>query len=151
VIEYRAKSLCPTCGQAMTVTGLSCDQCGTELRGRFRLTRFDLLSDEQIVFLERFLRARGNIRDVERETGLSYPTVRNRLDNLLRALGLDETRSQTDVPEAMKLAVLDGLADGSLNLRTAIQYLRGEDSEADELKVEMEHAGNADNSTDVVK
>jgi len=125
--EYRVHSHCPTCGQVMAVTGLGCAGCGTEIRGQFRLTRFDLLTDEQLGFLERFLRVRGNIRDVERETGLSYPTVRNRLDSVLRALGLDEAKPRPGVPETMKLAVLDGLADGSLTLRSAMEYLQGED------------------------
>ncbi len=78
---------CPICGDELTVTRLHCQSCDTSLEGRFRLGRFGRLSPEQLDFVEVFLKNRGIIKDVEVELGISYPTVRARLDEALRAMG----------------------------------------------------------------
>jgi hypothetical protein len=80
---------CPMCEAELVVTHLRCRQCGTGLEGVFHLTRFDRLSREQLRFVDVFLKNRGVIRDVERELTISYPTVRSRLDEVIRALGYD--------------------------------------------------------------
>src|SRR3954447_2858875 len=80
---------CPMCEAELVVTHLRCQQCGTGLEGVFHLTRFDRLSREQLRFVDVFLKNRGVIRDVERELQISYPTVRSRLDEVIRALGYD--------------------------------------------------------------
>jgi hypothetical protein len=69
------------------VTRLHCRSCGTTLEGEFSVGRFGRLTKEQLVLLESFLRSRGNLRDMERELGISYPTVRSRVEALVRALG----------------------------------------------------------------
>jgi hypothetical protein len=79
---------CPVCDHRLEVTRLHCPECDTTLEGRFSVGRFGRLNRDQLGLLELFLRARGNLRDLERELGISYPTVRNRLEALLRALGL---------------------------------------------------------------
>jgi hypothetical protein len=79
---------CPVCDHRLEVTRLHCPECDTTLEGRFSVGRFGRLNRDQLGLLESFLRARGNLRDLERELGISYPTVRNRLEALLRALGL---------------------------------------------------------------
>ncbi len=81
---------CPVCAQELSVTRLHCRSCGTTLDGDFRVGRFGRLSREQMDLLESFLRSRGNLREMERESGLSYPTVRGRVDTLIRALGLGD-------------------------------------------------------------
>ena len=78
---------CPVCGDELTVTRLHCGNCDTALEGRFRLGRFQRLSADQLQFLEVFVKNRGIIKDVEVELGISYPTVRARLDDALRAMG----------------------------------------------------------------
>ncbi len=78
---------CPVCGEELTVTRLHCQACDTAIEGRFRLSRFGRLSNEQLAFVEVFLKNRGIIKDVEAELGISYPTVRARLDDALRAMG----------------------------------------------------------------
>ncbi len=80
---------CPMCEAELVVTHLRCQQCGTGLEGVFHLTKFDRLSREQLRFVDVFLKNRGVIRDVERDLGISYPTVRSRLDEVIRALGYD--------------------------------------------------------------
>jgi hypothetical protein len=80
-------STCPVCASELAVTRLHCRACGTTLEGEFSVGRFGRLTKEQLVLLESFLRSRGNLRDMERELGISYPTVRSRVEALVRALG----------------------------------------------------------------
>ena len=80
-------STCPVCSSELAVTRLRCGECGTTIEGEFSVGRFGRLSREQIQVLESFLRSRGNLRDMERELGISYPTVRARVEALVRALG----------------------------------------------------------------
>jgi hypothetical protein len=80
-------SRCPVCGDELTVTRLHCQSCDTAIEGRFRLARFGRLSNDQLKFVEVFLKNRGIIKDVEAELKLSYPTVRAKLDDALKAMG----------------------------------------------------------------
>ncbi|MGZ3585976.1 MAG: DUF2089 family protein [Candidatus Limnocylindrales bacterium] len=79
---------CPVCSQELAVTRLHCRSCGTSLDGEFTVGRFGRLNRDQLALLESFLRSRGNLREMERELGISYPTVRARVDALVRALDL---------------------------------------------------------------
>jgi hypothetical protein len=81
-------STCPVCEGELTISRLHCRSCGTALEGEFGVGRFGRLSKEQMSLLESFLRSRGNLKEMERELGISYPTVRGRVDALVRALGL---------------------------------------------------------------
>jgi hypothetical protein len=81
-------STCPVCEGELLISRLHCRSCGTALEGEFGVGRFGRLSKEQLALLESFLRARGNLKEMERELGISYPTVRGRVDALVRALGL---------------------------------------------------------------
>jgi hypothetical protein len=87
---------CPVCTEELSVTRLHCRQCGTTLEGEFSVGRFGRLSREQLALLESFLRSRGNLREMERELGLSYPTVRSRVEALVRALGLGPDRDDAE-------------------------------------------------------
>jgi hypothetical protein len=78
---------CPVCGDELAVTRLHCGNCDTQIEGRFQLGRFQRLSADQLAFIEVFVKNRGIIKDVEAELGISYPTVRARLDDALRAMG----------------------------------------------------------------
>ena len=80
-------SKCPLCSGALEVIETSCLDCQVQMRGHFALAPYQNLDAEQIKFLETFLRCRGVIRDMEAALGISYPTVRARLDALLSALG----------------------------------------------------------------
>jgi hypothetical protein len=83
-------STCPVCEGELTISRLHCRTCGTALEGEFGVGRFGRLNKEQMTLLESFLRSRGNLKEMERELGISYPTVRGRVDALVRALGLAE-------------------------------------------------------------
>jgi hypothetical protein len=91
-------STCPVCSHELAVTRLNCRNCGTALEGDFSVGRFGRLGKDQTALLESFLRSRGNLRDMERELGISYPTVRSRVEALVRALGFGP-RDGGDEPE----------------------------------------------------
>ncbi|MHC4779896.1 MAG: DUF2089 family protein [Planctomycetota bacterium] len=79
---------CPVCNEGLAVTELKCSGCDTDIRGRFQPCPYCRLSEEQEHLVSVFLKTRGNIREVEKELGISYPTVRARLDEVVKALGM---------------------------------------------------------------
>jgi hypothetical protein len=85
--RYKMPGSCPVCGGKLDITSLSCRNCSTAITGRFESCRFCRLSPEHLSFVEVFVKNRGNIKEIERELGISYPTVRNRLDQVIAALG----------------------------------------------------------------
>ena len=95
---------CPVCTSELAVTRLRCGECGTTIEGEFSVGRFGRLTREQLVVLESFLRSRGNLRDMERELGISYPTVRGRVEQLVQALGFGP-RDQGDAEGTSASAV----------------------------------------------
>ena len=128
-------STCPVCSGELTIARLHCRTCGTSLEGEFGVGRFGRLNVEQLALLESFLRARGNLKEMERELGISYPTVRGRLDALVRALGLsdgaepatdeiaDEPADTGDATDARRL-ILERLARREIAADEAAAALR---------------------------
>ena len=84
---HQAPGQCPVCSNQLHVTKLLCGHCGTGIEGHFALDRFSRLTPDLLAFLEVFIKNRGIIKDVEAELGISYPTVRARLDEVIRRLG----------------------------------------------------------------
>lgn len=120
---------CPVCGEAMNITRLHCPQCDVTVEGRFSLGRLALLSPEQLEFVEVFLRCEGKITRVEKELGISYPTVRSRLNEIIETMGY-EVQHAPDVLDNEAAAetrrqVLDDLAAGRISSEEAIEILRG--------------------------
>lgn len=93
-------STCPVCSHELTITRLHCGSCGTTLEGDFSVGRFGRLNRDQLALLESFLRSRGNLREMERELGISYPTVRGRVEALVRALGFGARADAEAHPDA---------------------------------------------------
>jgi len=124
-MRKQAPGLCPVCGEKFHVAKLHCHRCATSLTGDFEPCRFCALTNEQKTFLEVFVKSRGNIKEVERELGISYPTVRSRLDNVLDALGfrVDEATERVDLPERRK-EILDALSRGDVSADEAVKLLR---------------------------
>lgn len=121
---------CPVCGDEMAITRLHCRTCDTSLEGRFALNRFARLTEEQIGFLETFVRCQGKLSWVGEELDLSYPTVRSRLYDVIRALGFEileeppaEVRQRS---EQRRKDVLDELAAGNISPEQAVTLLQGE-------------------------
>ena len=81
-------SKCPCCDKTLRITTLQCPECGMEMKNDFGLSVFDRLSNEQYTFLVAFLQQRGNLKNVQSELGVSYPTAKKKLDDLLMALEL---------------------------------------------------------------
>ena len=100
---------CPVCSGELTIARLHCRSCGTALEGEFGVGRFGRLDREQMSLLESFLRSRGNLKEMERELGISYPTVRGRVDALIRSLGLADGAADAD--EDFSAGFDDGFAD----------------------------------------
>jgi hypothetical protein len=111
-LEYRAPSDCPVCGDQLAVIRLGCASCGTEIGGVFRTCEFCALNEKETDMLRVFLASRGNLREVEKHLGVSYPTARLRFAELLEKLGLGETPE----PEAVltREEILSEVASGAL-------------------------------------
>jgi hypothetical protein len=134
-------SICPVCESQLYVTRLHCNTCGTTIEGEFNVGRFANLGRDQMLLLEAFLRSRGNLRELERELGVSYPTVRGRVESLLRALGLSDGSPLPPAPPAdtqtsgisasARRAVLERLARKEITAEDAAALLRGEATTAD--------------------
>jgi hypothetical protein len=92
---------CPVCSSELAITRLHCPSCGTTLEGEFGVGRFGRLDRDQLALLESFLRSRGNLREMERELGISYPTVRSRVEGLVRALGFGPRSGDEPEPDAV--------------------------------------------------
>ena len=124
---------CPVCSGELTIARLHCRSCGTALEGEFGVGRFGRLDHEQMALLESFLRSRGNLKEMERELGISYPTVRGRVDALIRSLGLSDGMPEADDDFGADLA--DGFpetADAAMGRRAILERLaRKEISAAD--------------------
>ncbi|MEQ8175684.1 MAG: DUF2089 domain-containing protein [Syntrophomonadaceae bacterium] len=112
------------CNQELTVSRLSCPQCKTSLDGEFSTCRFCQLPSEQVEFVEVFIKCRGNIKEVEKELGISYPTVRNRLEGVIQALGFKAERPEQKQQEEMREQILDALERGDIDPREAIDQLK---------------------------
>ena len=120
---------CPICGMNLHVTRLNCRNCDTTIDGHFTLGRLYQLSSEQLDFVEIFLRCEGKINRVEQEIGLSYPAVRARLNDVIRALGYEigeAPAAPNSISEETRREVLNELQSGKLSAEEALQLLRGE-------------------------
>ena len=112
-IEHRAPSDCPVCGAQLAIIRLGCAACGTELAGVFQPCEFCALNDKEIEMLRVFLSSRGNLREVEKYLGVSYPTARLRFAELLEKLGLGEAAEPE--PALTQDQILSVVASGALS------------------------------------
>ena len=124
-------STCPVCAGELAVTRLHCSTCGTTLEGDFSVGRFGRLTREQLALLESFLRSRGNLRDMERELGISYPTVRSRVEALVRALGFGPRDGDVAAPDAET----DGEPEAKLGRQEILERLARHEISADDAAV----------------
>src|SRR5512136_1371853 len=120
-----ALSKCPVCDGELTVTRLHCETCETVIEGRFANAAFAGLSPEQLDFIETFVRCEGKITRMQDEMALSYPTIRNRLQEVIRALGYEPGKDE--VVDEKRLNVLEELDSGRISAEEAVQLLSGEE------------------------
>lgn len=117
-MDRQPPAKCPVCAAPLNVTKLTCPACHTELTGSFSPCKYCALEERQRVFLETFLKCRGNIKDVERALSLSYPTVRNLLEELLRTLFPEEAPQETSAS-----SILDRLENKEITVAEAAALL----------------------------
>ncbi len=113
---------CPVCSSELTVQRLRCSSCNVALEGEFHLNPFNRLSSEQQRFVEIFLLARGNMSEVQKELGVSYPTVRARLEEIIAQLGHRPDSDDATVP-AERLRTLHEVESGALSVEEALRRL----------------------------
>ncbi len=130
-MERKRLEQCPVCGGKLEIREYHCTHCGTVIRGRFSPTEFDRLSEEDLRFLRLFLRSRGTLSVVAQEMGISRPTARARLDQLLESLGytpltasaVEEAAPGVSGPDPGE--VLDLLEQGRITTEEALRLLKG--------------------------
>lgn len=118
---------CPVqgCNGRLHVTGLVCSDCRTEIRGEFQPNEFALLPPEHLEFLRLYIKVRGNLKEVERILGLSYPTIRARFEGLLRVLGYEyQDAPETGSSPEEKESILAALEKGQISVAEAAERLR---------------------------
>ncbi|MEA3409474.1 MAG: DUF2089 domain-containing protein [Candidatus Eisenbacteria bacterium] len=118
---HKQPGQCPVCGGDMVIKELECPTCQVTVSGSFETCPFCILTAEQLELIKIFLKSRGNIKEVERELGISYPTVRGRLDDIVRTLGF--TPPQPEVTRGMKDELLAKLESGEINADEFVRKL----------------------------
>ena len=137
---------CPVCAGELTIARLHCRSCGTALEGEFGVGRFGRLDREQLSLLESFLRSRGNLKEMERELGISYPTVRGRVDALIRSLGLADG-ADGDAGEEFGAGFAEDFADGAdggdvaVERRAILERLARKEMSADDAAAALRELG----------
>lgn len=119
---------CPSCAGPLHVGRIGCPACSLSIEGDFSFPSLLRLSPSQLDFVEVFIKNRGIIRDVERELGVSYPTVRARLDEVIQSLGFQPTHSEPARGQAPgekgRQAILGELKAGRISPEQALRALR---------------------------
>ena len=125
---YLTPSICPICGDKLIVTRLNCPSCDTTIDGRYQFSRLEQLSPEHRAFVEIFVRCDGKLNWVSQELKVSYPTVRARLDEVIRAMGYEVRESppaeQKQRVTETRQAILDDLAAGRITSAEAVKRLQ---------------------------
>src|SRR5689334_14868333 len=126
---YTMPGRCPVCGEVLEVTRLHCRQCDTTIEGHYETSRIARLTAEQLSFVETYLRCEGTIKRVEKELGISYPTVRARLEEVIRAMGFEMISALSDnsgYSESERAQILDQLERGEISSEEALSLLRND-------------------------
>ena len=119
---------CPVCDGDLTVTRLHCNTCETVIEGRFANGAFAGLAPEHLDFIETFVRCEGKMNRLEAELALSYPTLRNRLQEVIRALGYEPGKEEVvEIPDEKRRSILEELDAGKLTAEEAMRQLNGEE------------------------
>lgn len=121
-MNKEALGRCPVCNHEMDVTKLHCNYCDTTIEGKFTLCKFCRLTEDQKNFVEVFIKNRGNIKEIEKELGISYPTVRSKLENVVEALGYSAKYG----PKVDKKEILSKLSAGEITAEEAVKLLKEE-------------------------
>jgi hypothetical protein len=124
---YSAPRNCPICNGDMLISRLYCPECDSTLEGHFSFGGLSGLTPEQLAFVETFVACEGKITRVQKVLGISYPTVRSRLEEVILAMGYEVGESEEDegVDDEVRRQVLDDLAAGRISSEDAVRLLQG--------------------------
>ena len=118
-------SECPVCHSELTVTRLHCRECDTSIEGRFISGPFAMLNQDQIEFVETFVKNEGKINRMEDDLSLSYPTIRNRLHEIIRALGYEPGKEAAlPLSDESRRKILEDLNQGTISSEEAMEMLK---------------------------
>jgi hypothetical protein len=125
---YAAPTRCPVCRSELEVSRLHCSTCDTSIEGTFSGGPIAHLTAEHLDFIVTFVRCEGKINRMEQELGVSYPTIRNRLHEVIRALGYEPGKDEpVEVTPEKRSTVLENLEAGKISADEAMRILRGEE------------------------
>lgn len=110
---------CPYCNDDFLIKEVECKGCHTQIKGNFKSNRFHMFKPEDLFFIEIFLKNEGNIKLMEKDLGISYPTVKSRLKNIIKILGYQEDEN----PSNQRLKILNELSEGKIDVKEAIKNL----------------------------
>ena len=126
---YPLITKCPVCGTQLNVTRLHCSHCETSIDGTFNTVSgpFSQLTPEQVQFVLTFVKCEGRLNRMEDELGISYPTIRNRLYEIIRALGFEPGKEEPQVRLSFedRKRILDDLEQGKIDTDQARRLLQG--------------------------
>lgn len=124
-------SICPVCKHDLKVVKLHCEHCETSIEGAFTLSKFNYLEPEKLYFIEMFVKNRGNIKAIEKELNISYPTVKKMLDDVIVGLGYspdaydeEPIQKEKEEPKFSKASILEKIEKGELSVVQAIELLK---------------------------
>lgn len=117
-------SKCPICNNELTITRLHCDNCQVEINGEFYLSRLNLLSKDQLLFVEAFIKNQGNIKSIEKELNISYPTVKKILNEVLQTMGYDISDQTVSKVSMERQEILDKLSNKEISFEEANNLLK---------------------------
>ncbi|MCL4258898.1 MAG: DUF2089 family protein [Anaerolineales bacterium] len=116
------------CSGELVITSLRCRECDTALQGRFASGAFSQLNEEQLAFVELFVRNEGKITRMEADLSLSYPTIRNRLLEVIRALGYEPGEDEfAGLSEGERKRIVDDLERGKISYEEALRLIQEEE------------------------
>jgi hypothetical protein len=117
---------CPICNEILSIRRLHCRNCDTTIEGHFDLGRLGQLTPDQLSFVEAFVRCEGKLNRLEKELGMSDPTLRSRLTEIIRALGYSVGPEPVLISDEERHRILDDLANGRISPEEAMSLLEGE-------------------------
>ena len=123
---FSKTTTCPVCHEILSVRRLHCRNCDTSIEGHFDLGLLGQLSADQLSFVESFIRCEGKLNRLEKELGMSYPTLRARLTEVIRALGYSVGPELEPISDEERHRILDDLANGRISPEEAMNMLEGE-------------------------
>ncbi|EKD71300.1 MAG: hypothetical protein ACD_46C00220G0004 [uncultured bacterium] len=111
---------CPYCQNDFVIKAVECTGCETKINGNFTVNRFHIFNPEDLFFIEIFLKNEGNIKLMEKDLGISYPTVKSRLKSIIKILGYQAEDSNS----TQRIKILNDLSSGIIDVKGAIKNLR---------------------------